>query len=29
MDIRKPFGRVVAAGLAPDQIVRHTLRHTV
>ncbi|MCL2644316.1 MAG: site-specific integrase [Betaproteobacteria bacterium] len=29
MDIRKPFGRVVeAAGLDPDQIVRHTLRHT-
>ncbi|MFP5469905.1 MAG: tyrosine-type recombinase/integrase, partial [Alphaproteobacteria bacterium] len=29
MDIRKPFRRVVAAaGLDPDQIVRHTLRHT-
>jgi integrase len=28
-DIRKPFRRVVAAsGLDPDQIVRHTLRHT-
>ncbi len=29
MDIRKPFRRVViAAGLNPDQVVRHTLRHT-
>src|SRR6266550_2479134 len=29
MDIRKPFRRVViAAGLDPDQVVRHTLRHT-
>jgi integrase len=29
MDIRKPFRRVVeAAGLDPDEIVRHTLRHT-
>ena len=29
VDIRKPFRRVVeAAGLDPDQIVRHTLRHT-
>jgi len=29
MDIRKPFLRVVeAAGLDPDQVVRHTLRHT-
>lgn len=29
MDIRKPFCRVVeAAGLDPNQIVRHTLRHT-
>lgn len=28
-DIRKPFRRVVeAAGLDPDQVVRHTLRHT-
>jgi site-specific recombinase XerD len=28
MDIRKPFRRVVsAAGLNPDEIVRHTLRH--
>jgi site-specific recombinase XerD len=27
--VRKPFRRVVAAaGLNPDQIVRHTLRHT-
>jgi integrase len=29
MDIRKPFRRVVsAAGLDPDEVVRHTLRHT-
>ncbi len=29
MDIRKPFRRVVeAAGLDPDQVVRHTMRHT-
>lgn len=29
MDIRKPFRRVViAAGMNPDQVVRHTLRHT-
>jgi integrase len=29
MDVRKPFRRVVtAAGLDPDQILRHTLRHT-
>jgi len=29
MDVRKPFVRcVVAAGLDPTQIVRHTLRHT-
>ena len=29
MDIRKPFRRVViAAGLNPDEVVRHTLRHT-
>jgi len=29
VDIRKPFRRVVkAAGLDPDQVVRHTLRHT-
>ncbi|MDR2364694.1 MAG: site-specific integrase [Zoogloeaceae bacterium] len=29
MDIRKAFRRVVAsAGLDPDQVVRHTLRHT-
>lgn len=29
MDIRDPFRRVVvAAGLDPDQVVRHTLRHT-
>ena len=29
MDIRKPFRRVViAACLDPDQVVRHTLRHT-
>lgn len=29
MDIRKPFRRVVkAADLDPDQVVRHTLRHT-
>lgn len=29
MEIRKPFRRVVeAAGLDPDQVVRHTLRHT-
>jgi integrase len=29
MDIRKPFRRaVVAAGLDPDQVVIHTLRHT-
>lgn len=29
MDIRKPFRRAVAAaGLDPDQVVRHTLRHT-
>ncbi|MFA7347037.1 MAG: site-specific integrase [Desulfurivibrionaceae bacterium] len=29
MDIRKPFRRVVeAAGLDPDLVVRHTLRHT-
>jgi site-specific recombinase XerD len=28
-DIRKAFRRVVkAAGLDPDQVVRHTLRHT-
>ena len=28
-DIRKPFRRAVAAaGLDPDQVVRHTLRHT-
>lgn len=28
-DIRKPFRRVVsAAGLDPDEVVRHTLRHT-
>ena len=29
MDIRIPFRRVVsAAGLDPDEVVRHTLRHT-
>ena len=29
VDIRKPFHRaVVAAGLDPDEVVRHTLRHT-
>lgn len=29
MEIRKPFRRVVqAAGLDPNQVVRHTLRHT-
>jgi integrase len=29
MDVRKPFVRcVVAAGLDPTQVVRHTLRHT-
>ncbi len=29
MSIRKPFRRVViAAGLNPDEVVRHTLRHT-
>lgn len=29
MDIRKPFRRaVIAAGMNPDQVVRHTLRHT-
>jgi integrase len=29
VDIRKPFRRVViAAGLDPDEVVRHTLRHT-
>lgn len=29
MDIRKPFRRVVeAAGLDPNQVVRHTMRHT-
>jgi integrase len=29
IDIRKPFRRVVAAaGLNPDEVVRHTLRHT-
>ncbi len=29
MEIRKPFRRVVAsAGLNPDEVVRHTLRHT-
>jgi integrase len=29
INIRKPFRRVVAAaGLNPDQVVRHTLRHT-
>ena len=29
VDIRQPFRRVVeAAGLDPDQVVRHTLRHT-
>jgi site-specific recombinase XerD len=29
MDIRKAFRRaVIAAGLDPDKIVRHTLRHT-
>ncbi|MCP5244317.1 MAG: tyrosine-type recombinase/integrase [Burkholderiales bacterium] len=29
MDIRKPFRRVViAAGLTPDKVVWHTLRHT-
>lgn len=29
MDIRKPFRRVViAAGMNPDEVVRHTLRHT-
>ena len=29
VNIRKPFRRVVeAAGLDPDQVVRHTLRHT-
>ena len=29
MNIRKPFRRAVkAAGLDPDQVVRHTLRHT-
>ncbi len=29
MDIRKPFCRVVeAAGLDPDQVIRHTMRHT-
>jgi site-specific recombinase XerD len=29
VDIRKPFRRVVAAaGMDPDEVVRHTLRHT-
>ena len=29
VDVRKPFRRVVtAAGLDPDLILRHTLRHT-
>jgi site-specific recombinase XerD len=29
VEIRKPFRRVVrAAGLDPDEVVRHTLRHT-
>ncbi len=29
MDVRKAFRRVViAAGLDPNQVVRHTLRHT-
>jgi len=29
MEIRKPFRRVVeAAGMNPDEVVRHTLRHT-
>ena len=29
VDIRKPFRRaVVAAGLDPDEVVRHTMRHT-
>lgn len=29
MEIRKPFRRVVeAAGMDPDEVVRHTLRHT-
>lgn len=29
MDVRKTFRRIVAAaGLDPDQILRHTLRHT-
>ncbi len=29
VDVRKPFRRVVAAaGLDPDQVLRHTLRHT-
>ncbi|MCC2683018.1 MAG: Integrase family protein, partial [Nitrosospira multiformis] len=29
IDIRKPFRRVVsAAGMDPDEVVRHTLRHT-
>jgi len=29
MDVRKAFRRAVkAAGLDPDEIVRHTLRHT-
>ena len=29
MDIRKPFRRVVsAAGMNPDEVVRHTLCHT-
>lgn len=29
VDVRKPFRRVViAAGLDPDEVVRHTLRHT-
>jgi site-specific recombinase XerD len=29
VDVRKPFVRsVIAAGLNPKQVVRHTLRHT-
>lgn len=29
MDVRKAYRRVVeAAGLNPDEVVRHTLRHT-
>jgi site-specific recombinase XerD len=29
VEIRKPYRRVVkAAGLDPDQIIRHTLRHS-